>query len=280
MAPSSPGRPRSARASGGRRRPAASMSGAVGEDLGRRPGGAHPPVGEQHRVRRRTRRRAACRASRRARSSPRRSAPRSRPSSSSARARSCPNVGSSRARIGAPAMSAVPTESRRFWPPERRKGCVSALSASPKRSSIARTRRSTSASGRVPQPQAVRQLVEDRVGDELVLRVLEHEPDPRRQLARRRRAGVEVRRRARVPRGGGTTPAIACTRVVLPAPLAPMTATKEPPAMSRSMSCSTGCRPARDGEAADGDERGGCRRRVARGFRRRAPDQDGCRGIA
>ena len=46
--------------------------------------------------------------------------------------------------------------------------------------------------GEVPQPQAVGDLVEDGVGDELVLGVLEDEPDARRQRAGVAAADVEI----------------------------------------------------------------------------------------
>ena len=51
--------------------------------------------------------------------------------------------------------------------------------------------------GEALQPQAVRELVEDGVRDELVLGVLEDEPDARRERARCRRGRRRARRRAR-----------------------------------------------------------------------------------
>ena len=88
--------------------------------------------------------------------------------------------------------SAVPTESRRFWPPDSRNGCVPALSASPNRSSSAFGALAHLVVGQVAQSQTVRDLVEDGVRDELVLGVLEDEADPRRQRARIAAAHVEV----------------------------------------------------------------------------------------
>jgi hypothetical protein len=62
----------------------------------------------------------------------------------------------------------------------------------------------------VLQAQSVRELVEDRVCDELVLGVLEDEPDPPRQRAQVGARDVGARD-VTCPRGTGTTPAIDCS---------------------------------------------------------------------
>ena len=103
--------------------------------------------------------------------------------------------------------------------------------------------------GHALQPQAVLELVGDRVRDELVLGVLEDEADRGEPRSRASARDGSMPSTSTVPRGGaGMTPAIACSSVVLPAPFV----------------------------ADDREEVAGCRRRGRR--RARRPDRGGRRG--
>ena len=165
-------------------------------------------------------------------------------SSSWVRALSCPNVGSSSTRIRGRVISAVPTDSRRFSPPDSRNGCTSALPVSPKRSSIAPTRSSISAG-------AVRRSRRPCASSSNTVCAMnwcsgfwKTKPMCAASVRGEAVAGsipsTEIR-----PRGGVTTPASACTSVVLPAPFGPMIAVTEAASMSSSTSCSTTFRPRR-----------------------------------
>ena len=129
---------------------------------------------------------------------------RSSASSSSARARSCPNVGSSRASTGAPVTSAVPDRE----PPllaarEEERMRAAPCRSSPNRSSSAVRALAHLVVGEVAQPQAVRDLVEDGVRDELVLGVLEDEPDRATTACASRCGRRRGRRRARCRAAAG-----------------------------------------------------------------------------
>ena len=88
-------------------------------------------------------------------------------------------------------MRAVPTESRRFWPPESRNGCWSRSCSSPKRRSM-RIAFCAIGLGDAVHAQAQLELAEGAVRDELVLGVLEHEADAARERSSIGAGGVEA----------------------------------------------------------------------------------------
>ena len=238
-----PGHARSLRRARGRRH-AQRLGPLLGRDgAGRRRGSARPRLRSTSRrrgCRRRSRRRSARR--RRAARRDRRPAPRTRhresprtprlparansasqPPNSSFRAGSIPRVGSSRqTRPGSPSPSRPAITraraSRSRSPPERSRGSLSAAHARPTASSARRPASPGSSS-------ATRSRTSMSAG-----------------LCGRR---AHPRGAASDPRAGSSSPAAARSRVLLPAPFRPMSATRSPGASSRSSPRSTSRDPAR-----------------------------------